>query len=225
MMVGRVGVATGLPHVEAPRGGSAAARVRPAAAVHGPRARQGSSALHSVPPRLGAGVGMGMRSHREIGRKGMARSTTRVHSFDPASAFEDVDVAIGNYMSVKAVQLVMLQLRELNPEKYTVFYQFVHDNSNTLTVSLGRSKKSVNDAFLEKLVVFDRDLAERVMKTRVYLFKEWCAMFNDYRKLEAASRMEQSNLGLLQKNLMASFSLDTIDHPLDPLPDVPENVE
>ena len=38
--------------------------------------------------------------------------------------------------------------------------------------------------------------------------------------------MEKRNLGMLQKNLMASFSLETIEHPLDASkPQVQENVE
>ena len=180
------------------------------------RAARGGGGLGRVGYLGGAAVGAGPSQAR--------RGLTKRCAFDPASALEDVDVAIGNYMSVKAVQLVMLQLRELNPEKYTSFYEFVHENSSTMSVSVGKSK--LNDAFLERLVDFDRDLAERVMKTRVYLFKEWCTMFNDYRKLEAAANMEKRNLGMLQKNLMASFSLETIEHPLDASkPQVQENVE
>ncbi|KAB2065886.1 hypothetical protein ERO13_A09G114300v2 [Gossypium hirsutum] len=76
--------------------------------------------------------------------------------------FGDVKTQLLNYFTYKAVRTVLTQLYEMNPPKYTWFYQYVAANQPTD----GKS-------FLRILGKENQELAERVMITRLHLYGKW----------------------------------------------------
>ncbi|KAJ6791494.1 chaperonin-like RbcX protein 2, chloroplastic [Iris pallida] len=76
--------------------------------------------------------------------------------------FEDVHRQIINYFTYKASRTVLHQLYEMNPPKYTWFYNFVATNNPT-----------DGERFLRDLGKEKQDLAERVMITRLHLYGKW----------------------------------------------------
>ncbi|XVF19278.1 hypothetical protein REPUB_Repub11eG0096400 [Reevesia pubescens] len=103
-------------------------------------------------------------------------------------SFEDVKTQMLNYFTYKAVRTVLNQLYEMNPPKYTWFYQFVATN-----------KPSDGKRFLRILGKEKQDLAERVMITRLHLYGKWvkkCDHAQIYKDIS------DENLELMRERLM-----------------------
>eukprot|EP00252_Welwitschia_mirabilis_P004329 TRINITY_DN1464_c0_g1_i3.p1 TRINITY_DN1464_c0_g1~~TRINITY_DN1464_c0_g1_i3.p1 ORF type:complete len:209 (+),score=24.47 TRINITY_DN1464_c0_g1_i3:163-789(+) len=77
-------------------------------------------------------------------------------------SFSDVGKHLLNYFTVRAVRTVLGQLYEMNPTQYTWLYEFCVNN-----------KPNDGKRFLKVLVKERQELGERVMITRLHLFKTW----------------------------------------------------
>ncbi|XWS52529.1 hypothetical protein CRYUN_Cryun11dG0078500 [Craigia yunnanensis] len=84
-------------------------------------------------------------------------------------SFEDVKTQLLNYFTYKAVRTVLNQLYEMNPPKYTWFYQFVATN-----------KPSDGKRFLRLLGKENQELSERVMITRLHLYGKWVKVMKNF---------------------------------------------
>ncbi|XP_027149508.1 chaperonin-like RbcX protein 2, chloroplastic [Coffea eugenioides] len=76
--------------------------------------------------------------------------------------FADVKASILNFFTYKAVRTVMNQLSEMNPPQYRWFNDYVAAN-----------KPRDGKRFIRSLAKEKRELAERVMVTRLYLYGKW----------------------------------------------------
>ncbi|XP_057790071.1 chaperonin-like RbcX protein 2, chloroplastic isoform X2 [Salvia miltiorrhiza] len=76
--------------------------------------------------------------------------------------FNDVKMELVEFFTFKAVRTVLEQLYEMNPPQYKWFNNFVADNV-----------PSKGNRFLQTLVKERRELAERVMITRLTLYGRW----------------------------------------------------
>ncbi|KAM7273878.1 hypothetical protein ACFE04_028542 [Oxalis oulophora] len=103
--------------------------------------------------------------------------------------FEDVQTALVNYFTYKAVRTVMHQLYEMNPSHYGWFYEFVRTNKPG-----GDGKR-----FIRTLQKERHDLAERVMITRLHLYGKWVKKCNH---AEIYNSISDDNLALMRERLM-----------------------
>ncbi|KAJ4872913.1 Chaperonin-like RbcX protein [Raphanus sativus] len=102
--------------------------------------------------------------------------------------FGDVKTQLINYFTYKAVRTVLHQLYEMNPPRYTWFYNYVVSNRPT------EGKR-----FLRKLGKENQELAERVMITRLHLYGKWIKKC-DHGKIY--QDISDENLALMRERLM-----------------------
>ncbi|WVY91355.1 hypothetical protein V8G54_036869 [Vigna mungo] len=102
--------------------------------------------------------------------------------------FHDVKKQILNYFTYKAARTVLQQLYEMNPPQYTWFYNFVATNDPA-------DRKN----FIRSLGKEQRELAERVMITRLHLYGKWIKKCNHS---EIYQEMHDENLELMRERLM-----------------------
>ncbi|XP_061376301.1 chaperonin-like RbcX protein 2, chloroplastic isoform X2 [Gastrolobium bilobum] len=102
--------------------------------------------------------------------------------------FEDVKTQMLNYFTYKAVRTVLQQLYEMNPPKYTWFYNFVASN-----------KPADGKRFIRSLGKEHQELAERVMVTRLHLYGKWVKKCNH---AEIYQEISDENLELMRERLM-----------------------
>ncbi|WJX37350.1 hypothetical protein P8452_25118 [Trifolium repens] len=102
--------------------------------------------------------------------------------------FEDVKTQMLNYFTYKAVRTVMQQLYEMNPPKYTWFYNFVVKN-----------KPADGKRFIRLLGKEQQELAERVMLTRLHLYGKWVKKCDH---AEIYKQISDENLELMRERLM-----------------------
>ncbi|CAF2136751.1 unnamed protein product, partial [Brassica napus] len=93
-----------------------------------------------------------------------------------------------NYFTYKAVRTVLHQLYEMNPPRYTWFYNYVVSNRPT-----------DGKRFLRKLGKENQELAERVMITRLHLYGKWIKKC-DHGKIY--QDISDENLALMRERLM-----------------------
>ncbi|KAI3448889.1 hypothetical protein Pfo_005554 [Paulownia fortunei] len=110
--------------------------------------------------------------------------------------FNDVKMEIINYFTFKAVRTVLEQLYEMNPPQYKWFNNFVADNV-----------PNNGKRFLQTLVKERRELAERVMITRLSLYGRWIKKCDHG---EIYEEISEENLRLMRERL-----LETIQWPSD----------
>ncbi|KAE8691690.1 Chaperonin-like RbcX protein isoform 2 [Hibiscus syriacus] len=110
--------------------------------------------------------------------------------------FGDVKKQLLNYFTYKAVRTVLTQLYEMNPPKYTWFYQYVASN-----------KPSDGKLFLRMLGKENQELAERVMITRLHLYGKWIKKCDHG---QIYNEISEENLELMRERLM-----DTVVWPSD----------
>ncbi|KAK6120817.1 hypothetical protein DH2020_045445 [Rehmannia glutinosa] len=110
--------------------------------------------------------------------------------------FNDVKTELINYFTFKAVRTVLEQLYEMNPPQYKWFNNFVADNV-----------PNNGKRFLQTLVKERRELAERVMITRLSLYGRWIKKCNHG---EIYEEISEENLKLMRERL-----LETIQWPSD----------
>ncbi|KAK7333295.1 hypothetical protein VNO80_30061 [Phaseolus coccineus] len=103
-------------------------------------------------------------------------------------SFEDVKTQMLNYFTYKAVRTVLHQLYEMNPPKYTWFYNFVASN-----------KPGDGKRFIRSLGKEQQELAERVMVTRLHLYGKWVKKCNH---AEIYKEISDENLELMRERLM-----------------------
>ncbi|KAK7301833.1 hypothetical protein RJT34_12709 [Clitoria ternatea] len=102
--------------------------------------------------------------------------------------FDDVKTQMLNYFTYKAVRTVLQQLYEMNPPKYTWFYNFVASN-----------KPADGKRFIRSLGKEHHELAERVMVTRLHLYGKWVKKCNH---AEIYKEISDENLELMRERLM-----------------------
>ncbi|KAE8735518.1 hypothetical protein F3Y22_tig00000340pilonHSYRG00546 [Hibiscus syriacus] len=102
--------------------------------------------------------------------------------------FGDVQKQLLNYFTYKAVRTVLNQLYEMNPPKYTWFYQYVASN-----------KPSDGKLFLRRLGKENQELAERVMITRLHLYGKWIKKCDH---AQIYNKISEENLELMRERLM-----------------------
>ncbi|KAL3007282.1 hypothetical protein AAZX31_08G324800 [Glycine max] len=102
--------------------------------------------------------------------------------------FEDVKTA---------VRTVLHQLYEMNPPKYTWFYNFVASN-----------KPADGKRFIRSLGKEQQELAERVMVTRLHLYGKWVKKCNH---AEIYQEISDENLELMRERLMETVIWPTDD--------------
>ncbi|CAN7038066.1 unnamed protein product [Brassica rapa subsp. trilocularis] len=102
--------------------------------------------------------------------------------------FGDVKTQLINYFTYKAVRTVLHQLYEMNPPRYTWFYNYVVSNRPT-----------DGKRFLRKLGKENQELAERVMITRLHLYGKWIKKC-DHGKIY--QDISDENLALMRERLM-----------------------
>ncbi|KAL0289984.1 UNVERIFIED_CONTAM: Chaperonin-like RbcX protein 2, chloroplastic [Sesamum calycinum] len=110
--------------------------------------------------------------------------------------FNDIKMEIINYFTFKAVRTVLEQLYEMNPPQYKWFNNFVADNV-----------PNNGKRFLQTLVKERRELAERVMITRLSLYGRWIKKCDHG---EIYNEISEENLKLMRDRL-----LETIVWPSD----------
>ncbi|BAT80547.1 hypothetical protein LR48_Vigan07g000800 [Vigna angularis] len=102
--------------------------------------------------------------------------------------FHDVKKQILNYFTYKAARTVLQQLYEMNPPQYTWFYNFVATND-----------PADRKHFIRSLGKEQRELAERVMITRLHLYGKWIKKCNHS---EIYQEIHDENLELMRERLM-----------------------
>lgn len=100
---------------------------------------------------------------------------------------EDVKNEIINVITYKAVRTVLQQLYEMNPPQYTWFYNFIVNH-------LPNTGKN----FLQQLFKERRELAERVMITRLSLYSIWMQKCDH---AELYNRISDENVELMRERL------------------------
>ncbi|CAN4110372.1 unnamed protein product [Withania somnifera] len=100
---------------------------------------------------------------------------------------EDVKNEIINIITYKAVRTVLQQLYEMNPPQYTWFYNFVVNH----VPNTGKN-------FLQELFKERRELAERVMITRLSLYSTWMQKCDH---TELYTRISDQNVELMRERL------------------------
>nr|GMD62591.1 chaperonin-like RbcX protein 2, chloroplastic [Ipomoea batatas] len=109
--------------------------------------------------RLGSRAANGVSRRRQKLRKFVVFGELKGQTDD---SFNDVKDEILNMMTYKAVRTVLHQLYEMNPPQYTWFYNFVATQG-----------PNTGKGFLMELFKERRELAERVMITRLHLYTIW----------------------------------------------------
>lgn len=102
--------------------------------------------------------------------------------------FDDVKTQMLNYFTYKAVRTVLQQLYEMNPPKYTWFYNYVASN-----------KPGDGKLFIRSLWKEQQELAERVMVTRLHLYGKWVKKCDH---AEIYKEISDENLELMRERLM-----------------------
>ncbi|GBG75854.1 hypothetical protein CBR_g21098 [Chara braunii] len=146
------------------------------------------------------------RSSFLLSRGGSRRSSSRSSSLHHNSpivvdeiggeyqeSFDDVDKHLIDYFTYKAVKTVLAQLYEMNPQQYAWFYNFVVSH-----------KPQDSKTFLRVLVSDRQELGERVMVTRLHLFRRWA---KKYSHAEVNDAIANQNLELLRERLMQIVKL------------------
>ncbi|KAL2536780.1 Chaperonin-like RbcX protein [Forsythia ovata] len=105
--------------------------------------------------------------------------------------FNDVKMEIINCFTFKAVRTVLEQLYEMNPPQYTWFNNFVADNV-----------PNNGKRFLQTLAKERRELAERVMITRLSLYAKWIKKCDH---AEIYKEISDENLKLMRERLMETI--------------------
>lgn len=100
---------------------------------------------------------------------------------------EDVKNEIINVITYKAVRTVLQQLYEMNPPQYTWFYNFIANH----VPNTGKN-------FLQQLFKEKRELAERVMITRLSLYSIWMQKCDH---AELYNRISDENVELMRERL------------------------
>lgn len=100
---------------------------------------------------------------------------------------EDVKNEIINVITYKAVRTVLQQLYEMNPPQYTWFYNFIANH----VPNTGKN-------FLQQLFKERRELAERVMITRLSLYSIWMQKCDH---AELYNRISDENVELMRERL------------------------
>ncbi|KAL3380752.1 hypothetical protein AABB24_001080 [Solanum stoloniferum] len=100
---------------------------------------------------------------------------------------EDVKNEIINVITYKAVRTVLQQLYEMNPPQYTWFYNFIANH----VPNTGKN-------FLQQLFKEKRELAERVMITRLSLYSIWMEKCDH---AELYNRISDENVELMRERL------------------------
>ncbi|KAH0730897.1 hypothetical protein KY285_001810 [Solanum tuberosum] len=100
---------------------------------------------------------------------------------------EDVKNEIINVITYKAVRTVLQQLYEMNPPQYTWFYNFIVNH----VPNTGKN-------FLQQLFKEKRELAERVMITRLSLYSIWMQKCDH---AELYNRISDENVELMRERL------------------------
>ncbi|CAA3029892.1 chaperonin-like RbcX protein 2, chloroplastic isoform X1 [Olea europaea var. sylvestris] len=136
--------------------------------------------------------------------KSNSRKKRRLHSLTVVNelggqyedTFNDVKMDIINCFTFKAVRTVLEQLYEMNPPQYAYLHNFIADN----TTKSGK-------LFLQTLAKERRELAERVMITRLSLYSRWIKKCDH---AEIYKEISDENLKLMRERL-----LETIVWPSD----------
>lgn len=102
--------------------------------------------------------------------------------------FDDVKTQMLNYFTYKAVRTVLQQLYEMNPPKYTWFYNYVASN-----------KPGDGKLFIRSLWKEQQELAERVMVTRLHLYGKWVKKCDH---AEIYKEISDENLELMRERLI-----------------------
>ncbi|XP_031114181.1 chaperonin-like RbcX protein 2, chloroplastic [Ipomoea triloba] len=102
-------------------------------------------------------------------------------------SFNDVKDEILNMMTYKAVRTVLHQLYEMNPPQYTWFYNFVATQG-----------PNTGKGFLMELFKERRELAERVMITRLHLYTIWMKRCDH---AEMYKRISKENVEMMRERL------------------------
>ncbi|XP_015083555.1 chaperonin-like RbcX protein 2, chloroplastic [Solanum pennellii] len=106
---------------------------------------------------------------------------------DDDDSGEDVKNEIINVITYKAVRTVLQQLYEMNPPQYTWFYNFIANH----VPNTGKN-------FLQQLFKEKRELAERVMITRLSLYSIWMQKCDH---AELYNRISDENVELMRERL------------------------
>ncbi|CDY42303.1 BnaC02g09090D [Brassica napus] len=113
--------------------------------------------------------------------------------------FGDVKTQLINYFTYKAVRTVLHQLYEMNPPRYTWFYNYVVSNRPTDGKRFLR-KLGKKSTFVVSSESFEnQELAERVMITRLHLYGKWIKKC-DHGKIY--QDISDENLALMRERLM-----------------------
>ncbi|KAG9151860.1 hypothetical protein Leryth_002134 [Lithospermum erythrorhizon] len=102
--------------------------------------------------------------------------------------YEDVKNEMINYISYKAVKTVLHQLYEMNPPQYKWFHNFIAENV-----------PNTGKGFLQTLAKENQELAERVMITRIHLYKRWIKVCDHAQMYE---RISVENTELMRERLV-----------------------
>ncbi|KAM3323413.1 hypothetical protein CQW23_02065 [Capsicum baccatum] len=100
---------------------------------------------------------------------------------------EDVKNEMINIITYKAVRTVLQQLYEMNPPQYTWFYNFIVNH----VPNTGKN-------FLQQLFKERRELAERVMITRLSLYSIWMQKCDH---TELYNKISDQNVELMRERL------------------------
>ncbi|KAK6804076.1 hypothetical protein RDI58_001860 [Solanum bulbocastanum] len=106
---------------------------------------------------------------------------------------EDVKNEIINIITYKAVRTVLQQLYEMNPPQYTWFYNFIVNH----VPNTGKNFLQQLFKFL-KVLQEKRELAERVMITRLSLYSIWMQKCDH---AELYNRISDENVELMRERL------------------------
>uniref|UniRef100_M1A920 Chaperonin-like RbcX protein n=1 Tax=Solanum tuberosum TaxID=4113 RepID=M1A920_SOLTU len=106
---------------------------------------------------------------------------------------EDVKNEIINVITYKAVRTVLQQLYEMNPPQYTWFYNFIVNH----VPNTGKNFLQQLFKFL-KVLQEKRELAERVMITRLSLYSIWMQKCDH---AELYNRISDENVELMRERL------------------------
>ncbi|KAL8486282.1 hypothetical protein ACS0TY_023115 [Phlomoides rotata] len=124
--------------------------------------------------------------------------------------FNDVKAELINYFTFKAVRTVLEQLYEMNPPQYKWFNNFCAENvPNNAKRFLQTLVKVINPSPVASCTTntVRRELAERVMITRLTLYGRWIKKCDHG---EIYNEISDENLKLMRERL-----LETIQWPLD----------
>ncbi|XP_019186539.1 PREDICTED: chaperonin-like RbcX protein 2, chloroplastic [Ipomoea nil] len=134
--------------------------------------------------KLGSRAANGVSRKRQKVRKFVVFGELKGQTDD---SFNDVKEEIVNVMTYKAVRTVLHQLYELNPPQYTWFYNFIATQG-----------PNTGKGFLMELFKERRELAERVMITRLHLYSIWMKRCDH---AEMYKRISKENVEMMRERL------------------------